>query len=88
MSAVSALNSLRYNFGAIISPSIAGLIAASFSASIAYTIDLITFAASLIAVFMISAFRARKRRASELAKHHRRLSLRAQPPGTSRNLFD
>jgi MFS family permease len=54
MSAVSALNSLRYNFGAIISPSIAGLIAASFSASIAYTIDLITFAASLIAVFMLS----------------------------------
>jgi MFS family permease len=54
MSAVSALNSLRYNFGAIISPSIAGLIAASFSASIAYTIDLITFAASLVAVFMLS----------------------------------
>lgn len=55
MSAVAALNSLRYNFGAIISPSIAGLIAAYFSASIAYTIDLVTFAASLIAVFLISA---------------------------------
>lgn len=54
MSAVSALNSLRYNFGAIISPSIAGLIAASFSASVAYTIDLITFVASLVAVFMLS----------------------------------
>ncbi len=55
MSAVAALNSLRYNFGAIISPSIAGLIAAYFSASIAYAIDLVTFAASLIAVFLISA---------------------------------
>lgn len=55
MSAVAALNSLRYNFGAIISPSIAGLIAAYFSASIAYAIDLVTFVASLIAVFLISA---------------------------------
>jgi MFS family permease len=55
MSAVAALNSLRYNFGAIISPSIGGLIAAYFSASIAYSIDLITFAASLIAVFLINA---------------------------------
>ncbi len=54
MSAVSALNSLRYNFGAIISPSIAGLIAATFSASVAYAIDLLTFAASLVAVFSIS----------------------------------
>ena len=55
MSAVAALNSLRYNFGAIISPSIGGLIAAYFSASIAYSIDLVTFIASLIAVFLISA---------------------------------
>ncbi|HEY0659054.1 MAG TPA: MFS transporter, partial [Pyrinomonadaceae bacterium] len=55
MSSVAALNSLRYNFGAIISPSIAGLIAVYFSASTAYLIDLITFVASLIAVFLISA---------------------------------
>jgi len=55
MSAVAALNSLRYNFGAIISPSIGGLIAAYFTASAAYAIDLITFAASLVAVFLISA---------------------------------
>ena len=55
MTAVAALNSLRYNFGAIISPSIGGLIAAYFSASIAYSIDLVTFIASLIAVFLISA---------------------------------
>jgi predicted MFS family arabinose efflux permease len=55
MTAVSALNSLRYNFGIIISPSLGGLIAASFTASAAYAIDLVTFAASLIAVFMIGA---------------------------------
>jgi MFS family permease len=55
MSAVSALNSLRYNFGAILSPVIAGLIFASFGASVAYAIDLITFAASLIAVWLIRA---------------------------------
>ena len=53
--AVSALNSLRYNFGAILSPAIAGLLFDSFGASIAYTIDLITFAASLAAVWLIRA---------------------------------
>ncbi len=55
MSAVAALNTLRYNFGAIISPSIAGLIAAYSSISIAYAFDLLTFAASLVAVFLINA---------------------------------
>jgi len=55
MTAVSALNSLRYNFGAILSPVIAGLIFASFGASVAYAIDLITFVASLIAVWLIRA---------------------------------
>ncbi len=53
MSAVMALNSIRYSVGAIISPAVAGLIATQFNASIAYTIDLVTFVASLIAVFMI-----------------------------------
>ncbi|HYP51745.1 MAG TPA: MFS transporter, partial [Pyrinomonadaceae bacterium] len=55
MTAVAALNSLRYNFGAIISPSIAGIIVAYSTPASAYAIDLITFIASLIAVFMISA---------------------------------
>ncbi len=54
MSAVAALNSLRYNFGAIIAPSIAGIIVSQFTASAAYAIDLVTFIASLIAVFAIS----------------------------------
>lgn len=55
MTAVAALNSLRFTFGAIIGPSIAGLITAYFSISTAYAIDLATFAASLVAVFLISA---------------------------------
>ncbi len=55
MTAVSALNSLRYNFGAILSPVIAGFIVAGFGASVAYTIDLFTFAASLVAVWLIRA---------------------------------
>jgi MFS family permease len=55
MTSVAALNSLRYNFGAIISPSIAGIIIAYLSVSVAYAIDLITFIGSLVAVFLISA---------------------------------
>ncbi len=53
MSAVMALNSIRYSVGAIVSPAVAGIIATQFSSSIAYTIDLVTFIASLIAVFML-----------------------------------
>lgn len=55
MTAVAALNTLRYNFGAIISPSIAGMIAAYSSISFAYAIDLLTFIGSLVAVFLINA---------------------------------
>jgi MFS family permease len=55
MSAVAALNSLRYNFGAIISPTLAGLIVSQLSVSTAYAIDLLTFVASLVAVYLISA---------------------------------
>lgn len=55
MPAVSALNSIRFNFGAIVSPAIAGILVAQFGSSIAYGIDLVTFAASLVAVFMINA---------------------------------
>ena len=53
MSAVMALNSIRFTLGMILGPSIAGIIATQFSPAAAYTIDLVTFAASLIAVFMI-----------------------------------
>jgi len=53
MAAVMALNSIRYSVGAIVSPAIAGIIATQLSASVAYAIDLATFAATLIAVFML-----------------------------------
>jgi MFS family permease len=55
MSAVMALNSIRYNVGAIVSPAVAGIIATQLSSSVAYLIDLVTFAASLMAVFLIGA---------------------------------
>jgi MFS family permease len=54
MTAVANLNALRFQFGAIIGPSIAGIITAYFSISAAYAIDLVTFVASLIAVFALS----------------------------------
>ncbi len=54
MSAVMALNSMRWSIGAIISPAIAGVITTTLGVSIAYGIDLFSFAASLIAVFMLS----------------------------------
>lgn len=55
MTAVSALNSIRYNVGAIFSPILGGLIAAQFSPAWAYAIDFVTFAATLAAVWMIRA---------------------------------
>ena len=53
MSAVTALNSIRFSIGMIVGPAIAGVIATQFTPSWAYFIDLVTFAASLAAVFMI-----------------------------------
>jgi MFS family permease len=55
LSSVAALNSLRWNVTTILGPSLAGIILAKFGANIAYSIDLVTFIASLAAVFMISA---------------------------------
>jgi MFS family permease len=53
MAAVSALNSIRFQIGMIIGPAVAGVIATQWSPTVAYSIDLVTFGASLIAVFMI-----------------------------------
>jgi len=53
MAAVMALNSIRFHVGMILGPSIGGIIAARFAAVDAYLIDLATFAASLLAVFML-----------------------------------
>lgn len=55
MTAVSALNSLRYQIGAILSPVLAGFIVSGLGASWAYAIDLVTFVASLAAVWLIRA---------------------------------
>jgi MFS family permease len=55
MTAVAALNSVRFNIGAIISPILGGLIAARFSPAWAYVIDLVTFVGSLAAVWLIRA---------------------------------
>ena len=55
MSSVSALNSLRWNVTTILGPSVAGIILARYGASTAYSIDLVTFVASLAAVFLIRA---------------------------------
>lgn len=55
MSSIAALNSLRWNLTTIVGPSIAGLIMARFGAGIAYSVDLVSFVASLMAVFMIRA---------------------------------
>lgn len=55
MAAVMALNSMRWSIGAVFSPVIAGLITTAYGATTAYAIDLVSFFASLAAVFMISA---------------------------------
>ncbi|MBK7393857.1 MAG: MFS transporter [Chloracidobacterium sp.] len=53
MSAVMALNSIRFSVGMIVGPAVAGIIATQLSPSVAYGIDFLTFGASLIAVFML-----------------------------------
>ena len=55
MASVSALNSLRWNVTTILGPSLAGIILARYGANVAYAVDLVTFAASLWAVFLIRA---------------------------------
>lgn len=55
MPAVMALNSIRWSIGAIISVSIAGVIAVTLGPAAAYAIDLVTFAGTLYAVYAIAA---------------------------------
>jgi|ERR1700752_55645 len=55
MSSIAALNSLRWSLTTIIGPSLAGMILARFGAGVAYSIDLVTFVASLAAVILIKA---------------------------------
>lgn len=55
MSAVMALNSIRWSIGAIVSPAIAGVIAVGLGPSVAYALDLVTFGGTIFAVYAISA---------------------------------
>jgi MFS family permease len=55
MTAVMALNSIRWSVGAIISPAIAGIIAVTLGPSVAYALDLVTFVGTIYAVYAISA---------------------------------
>jgi len=55
MSAVMALNSLRWGFAAIIGPAIAGVITVTLGPSVAYALDLVTFVATIYAVYALSA---------------------------------
>jgi MFS family permease len=55
MSAVAALNALRFEIGFIIAPIAGGLIATQFGFAWAYAIDLFTFVGTLTAVLLISA---------------------------------
>ncbi|NNE65708.1 MAG: MFS transporter [Pyrinomonadaceae bacterium] len=54
MAAVASLNFLRFEVGFIGAPILGGFIIAGYGAAAAYAIDTLTFAASLVAVFMIS----------------------------------
>ncbi len=55
MTAVMALNSIRWSIGAIISPALAGIVATQFSPSIAYAFDLLTFTATISALYLVRA---------------------------------
>jgi MFS family permease len=55
MTAVMALNSIRWSIGAIISPAVAGIIATQFHPAVAYGLDLVTFVATIAALYMVSA---------------------------------
>ena len=55
MAAVASLNAFRFEVGFILSPIIGGFIIAKYGASLAYVIDIFTFSASLISVWMIKA---------------------------------
>jgi MFS family permease len=55
MTSVAVLNSLRWNLSAIIGPALGGLLIGLYGAASTYLIDLLTFAASLTAVWLIRA---------------------------------
>ena len=54
MTAVMALNSIRFHLALIVGPAVAGILATQLNASTVYAIDLATFVATLLAVFMLN----------------------------------
>ena len=55
MPAVMALNSIRWSLGAIVSLAIGGVVAVTLGPSFAYAFDLVTFAATIYAVYSVRA---------------------------------
>jgi len=55
MPAVMALNSIRWSIGAIISLSVGGIVAVTLGPSFAYALDLVTFVATIYAVYAVSS---------------------------------
>lgn len=55
MSAVAALQSLRYSTTFIVGPGLAGIIVSTLGATVAYAVDAVTFTASLAALWSIGA---------------------------------
>ena len=55
MPAVMALNSIRWSLGAIVSLAIGGVVAVTLGPSFAYAFDLVTFAATIYAVYAVQA---------------------------------
>src|SRR5688500_17408150 len=55
MPAVMALNSIRWSIGAIVSLSVGGVVAVTLGPSFAYGFDLVTFAATIYAVYAVQA---------------------------------
>src|SRR5687768_2141595 len=55
MPAVMALNSIRWSIGAIVSLSVGGIVAVTLGPAFAYAFDLVTFAATIYAVYAVQA---------------------------------
>jgi len=55
MPAVMALNSIRWSLGAIVSLSVGGVVAVTLGPSFAYAFDLVTFVATIYAVYAVQA---------------------------------
>lgn len=55
MPAVAALNSIRWSIGAIVSLAIGGVVAVTLGPAFAYGFDLVTFAATIYAVYAVQA---------------------------------